>query len=120
MSTWGELKKVERVDWGSLDTWDVAECANELSAILLWVVDDERATALLVTAVPQLSLSGSELARSLNLVNVWTSTDGGQKSDSGRCLCDGCAGESGGRNNERDLWDARDTVTAGEEKSSVG
>lgn len=120
VSTWGELEEVQGVDWGGLDTWDVAESGNELLSILVWVVDDERTTALLVAAVPQLTLTSTELAGSLDLLDIGTSTDGLQESDGSGGLGDSGAGEGSGGNDEWDLWDARDTVATGEEEGGVG
>lgn len=120
VTTWGELEEVQGIDWASLDTWDVAESMNKVLAVLLWLVDDERSTALLVTAAPKLALTGAQLAGVLDLAELLTSTDGVEESDSSGGLLDGAVGESRGSDNERDLWDGRDVVTAGEEESGAG
>ena len=70
MSTWGELEEIERKDRGSLNTCDVAESARDLLAIDLGIVDNQRTTALSVAATTELTLTSTELARLLNLVNV--------------------------------------------------
>lgn len=116
VATGSELEQVQAVDGGSLDAGDVAEGGNELLAILLGLVDDQGAATLLMPPVPQLTLTGAELARSLDLLDVRAGTDGLEQSDGGRGLLDGVAGESGGRHNERDLGHGADVVTAGEEE----
>ena len=75
MSTWGELEEVERKDGGRLNTCDVAESAGDLLSIDLRVVDDQRTTALTVTASTKLTLTGSELAGLLDLVKICGSTN---------------------------------------------
>lgn len=119
VTTWGELEEVESVDGAGLDTWDVAESADKFLAVLLWLVDDERSTTLLVATTPQLALAGTQLAGVLDLLELRSSTDGVEESDGSRGLLDGTT-EGRGRNDEWDLWDGGDVVTAGEEQSSAG
>lgn len=120
VSTRGELEEVQGVDWGSLDTWDVAESANQLLSVLVGVVDDERTTALPVATVPELTLTSAELLGGLDLLNVRAGTNSLQESKSSRGLGNGGVGESGGGDDERDLWDSGDLVTAGEKESGAG
>ena len=117
VATWGELEQVEREHGACLDTWDVTESKSGLLAIGLWVVDDERTTALAPSSTSHLTLTGAELSRLLDLCDVWACTN----------LCEqlhGGAGlgelEGGRGDNEWDLWDVRDAVTAGKEKRSTG
>jgi hypothetical protein len=119
VTTWSELEEVEGVDWASLNTWDVAESADDIVAVLLWLVDDQRTTALSVTTVPELSLTSPKLARVLDLLNVWASTDRLEESDGGRGLPQGTTSDSGRGNDERDFWDLADAVAASEEESSA-
>jgi hypothetical protein len=69
VTTRGELEEVEGVDVAALDTGDVAEGLEELLAVLGRVVDDQGAATLDVATVPQLTLTGAELAA---LVRVLT------------------------------------------------
>ena len=120
VATWCELEKVQGVDWAGLDTWNVAESADELLSILLWLVDDERATALLVAAVPQLTLASAELARVLDLLNLGGGTDGVEEVDGLGGLLQGTVGEGGAGDDEGNLRDGTDAVATGEDKGSAG
>ena len=117
VTTRGELEEVERVDGAGLDTGDVAESKNKVLAILLGVVDDERTTALLVAATPQLTLTSADLARVLGLLDVSTGTDSLEKGNGGGGLLDGAISEGGRGDDEGNLGDGGDGVTAGKEKS---
>lgn len=117
VTTRGELEEVERVDGAGLDTGDVAESKDEVLAILLGVVDDERTTALLVAATPHLTLTGANLAGVLGLLDVGTGTDSLEKGDGSGGLLDGAISEGGRRDDEGNLGDGGDGVTTGEEKS---
>lgn len=116
MATGGELEEVERVDRRGLDTGNVAESLDELLAILIGVVDDERSTALLVAATPQLALTSTEFARVLGLLNISTGTDSLEQSNGGGSLADGGIGESGRGDDERDLRDSANVVAASHEE----
>ena len=59
MTTGRELEEVEAADVDNLDTGEVAECLDDT---IVLVVNDERATALAVTTVPELALASTELA----------------------------------------------------------
>lgn len=116
MTTRRELEKVERVDRRRLHTGDVAESLDELPAIRLGVVDNERATALAVTTVTQLTLTGTDLAGLLDLDEVGTGTDGLQQSDGSLGLGDGGTLEGLGLDNQGDFRNTGDAVTAGEQE----
>lgn len=96
VSTWCELKEIEREHGAGLNTGDVAECANQVLAVGFGVVDDERSTALAVAATSQFSFTGSELAGSLDFADVWSGTDGFEKGESCGGLGDGGSFEGGG------------------------
>merc|ERR1711988_1840038 len=120
VATRGELEQVERVDWASLDTRDVAGGRHDLLAILLRLVDDERAAALSVASAPQLTLAGANLLGELDLLEILASANGLEEVDSSRGLLHGSAGECGRRDDERDLRHSAHTVAAGHQESSRG
>lgn len=120
VTTWCKLEEVECVDWAGLDTGNIAESLDEVLAILLWLVDDERSTTLGVAAVPQLTLTSTELAGSLDLGELWASTNSLEESDSGGGLLDSDTSECGRGDDERDLGDVGDAVTTGEEEGGAG
>lgn len=120
VSTRGELEEVEGVDVAGLDTGNVAESLEELLTVLGGVVDDEGTTALDVAAVPQLTLTGAELAGVLDLLNIGGGTDGLEKVDGLGGLLQGTVGEGGAGDDEGNLRDGADAVAAGEEKGSAG
>ena len=113
VATRGELEEVERVDGAGLDTGDVAESKDKILAILLGVVDNERTTALSVAATPHLALTSADLAGVTSLQDILASADCLEKGNSLLCLLDGKA--SGG-DNEGDLGDGADRVTAGQKE----
>lgn len=120
MTTGGELQQVQGVDGGGLDTGDVAESLDELLAVDLGVVDDERPAALAVAAATELALTGAELLGALDLLQVGAGTDGLQQTESGGGLGGGSALEGGGVDDERNLRDGRDLVTTGEQERGDG
>ncbi len=75
MTTGCELQEVEREHGRSFNAGDVAESADELFAIFVWVIDDQWAASLAVASTSKLSLPGTKFARSVDLVNVWACTD---------------------------------------------
>lgn len=87
-----ELEQVEREDGARLDAGDVAAGLDDLAAVLLRAVDDERPAALLVSAPSQLTLAGPDLARLARLVDVGTGAERAEKSEGGRGLNDGTTG----------------------------
>lgn len=120
VTTGGELEEVEGVDGGCLDTGDVAEGLDELLAVGLGVVDDERTTALAETTATHLTLTGTGLLGLLDLDEVRAGTDGLEEGNGGLGLGDTGALEGLGLNDEGDFGDAGDTVTAGEQKRRNG
>lgn len=116
VSTRSELQKVEREDGAGLDTRDVAESLEELLAIDIWVVDDQRSTALASAAVSQFTLSGTDLARLLDFDEIWASTNSLQESNGGLGLGERVTLESLGLNDQRNLGDVGDAVAAGKEE----
>lgn len=62
VTAWCKLEKVERENGGGLDAGDVAESADELFPIFVWVVDDQRSTSLAVTAASEFSFAGAKFA----------------------------------------------------------
>jgi hypothetical protein len=120
VSTRCELEEVQCEDRAGLNTGNVAESTDELVAINLWVVDDQRTTALAVTASTELTLTSAELAGSLDLVNICGSTNGLEETESSGCACNGGAGEDLGFDDERDFWDGCDLVTTGHQESWDG
>jgi hypothetical protein len=120
VTTRGELEEVEGGDGAGLDTGDVAESSDELLAISLGGVDDERATSLAVAAATELALTGTELLGVLDLGDVLTSTDGLQEAESSGGLGDSSTLENSGVNDQRDLRDGVDLVTTGLEQRNSG
>lgn len=116
MSTWGELEEVQGEDGGGLDTGDVAESKGKLLSINLWVVDDQWAATLAVTAATELALSGTELAGSLDLGDLWTSTNGVEESDGSGSAGNGGTGEDLRVDDQWDLWDLGDLVSTGHQE----
>lgn len=116
VSTWGELEEVQGEDGGSLNTGNVAESKGKLLSINLWVVDDQWATTLAVTAATELTLSGAELAGSLDLGDIGTSTNGVEESDGSGSAGNGGTGENLRVDDQWDLWDGRDLVSAGHQE----
>jgi hypothetical protein len=120
VTTRGELEEVEGVDGGGLNTGDVAEGLDELLAVGLGVVDDERTTALAETTATHLTLTGAGLARLLDLDEVRAGTDSLEEGNGGLGLGDSGALEGLGLNDEGDFGNVGDTVTASEQKRRNG
>lgn len=120
VTTRGQLQQVQGVDGGGLHTGNVAETLDELLAIHLGVVDDEGTAALAVAAATELALAGAELLGALDLLQIGTGTDGLEETESSGGLGEGGAVKSSRIDNERDLGDGHDLVTAGEEQGGNG
>lgn len=120
VTTRGELEEVEGVDVAALNTGDVAEGSDKLLAVLGGLVNDEGTAALDVAAVPQLTLTGAELAGVLDLLDIGGGTDSLEEVDSLGSLLQGTVGEGGAGDDEGNLRDGTDTVATGEEKGSAG
>jgi hypothetical protein len=118
VTTRGELEEVEGGDGGGLDTGDVAESGDELLAVGLGIVDDERATSLAVATATELALASSELLGLLDLLDIGTSTDSLQEAESGRGLGDSGTLEEGGVDNQGNLRDGADLVATGLEQGN--
>jgi len=110
VSSGGELEDVEALNGAKLDTGNVAESLDDT---LILVVDDERTTSLGVATVAELADTSTDLARVGDLGNVVESVDGLEESDSLLGLGQALGGVS---NNEGDLLELLDTVTAGEDE----
>lgn len=120
VTTGSQLQQVQGVDGAGLDTGDVAEALDKLLAVDLGVVDDKRAAAVAVAATSELALTGSELLGALDLLQLGTSTDSLQETDSSRSLGDSGTIEGGGVDDERDLGDGHDLVATGKEERRDG
>jgi hypothetical protein len=120
VTTGGELEEVEGEDGGGLNTGDVAESTNKLLAVGLGVVDDERTAALAEAAASQLTLTGTNLAGLRDLDELGTSTESLEESDSSLGLGDSGILKGLGVNDEGNLGDVGDAVTAGEEERGDG
>lgn len=120
VTTGGELEEVEGEDGGGLNTGDVAEGTDELLAINLGVVDNQRTAALAEAAVPQLTLTGTHLAGLLDLDKVGTGTDGLEEGNGGLGLGNSGVLEGLGVNDQRDLRNVGNAVTASEQKRRNG
>jgi len=79
MTTGSELEEVEAVDRGGLDTRQVAERLGDAGVL---TKDNERATALAVTTVPELALASTKLARVGCLLNTGVRAKSLQSGDS--------------------------------------
>lgn len=115
VATGGELEEVEGEDGRGLDTGDVAEGLDEVLAVGLGVVDNEGSAALAEATVTELTLTGAHLAGLLDLDEIGSGTDSLEEGDGGLGLVQGL--NSLGLNDEGNLGDVGDTVTAGEEQS---
>ena len=113
MTTRGELEQVQAVDGRGLDTGDIAETLDELLAIDLGVVDDQRTAALAVATTTELTLSGAELLGALDLLQVGASTNSLQQSEGSSSLGICGAVEGSGVDYQRNLGDGRDLVATG-------
>lgn len=118
--TGSELEEVEGVDGAGLNTGDVAESTDELLAVGLGVVDDKGSAALAEAAVTELTLTGAHLLGLLDLGEVGAGTEGLEEGNGGLGLGQGSTLEGLGVNDEGNLGDVGDTVTAGEEQSGDG
>lgn len=116
VTTRGELEEVQGVDIGCLNTGQVAETLDELSAVNLGVVDDQRTTTLAVATASELTLTGTELLGALGLQDILAGTDGSQDLESSGGLGSGRALEDGGVDDQGNLGNFRDGVTTSEEE----
>ncbi len=119
VTTGGELEEVQGENRGGLNTGDVAESLDELLAVDLGVVDNQRTAALAEAAVTQLTLTSTELAGLLDLDEVITSTKGLEEGNGGLGLGESRA-EGLGLDNEGNLGDLGDAVATGEQEGGDG
>ena len=108
--TRSELQEVETPDIDEFNTWKVAE---GLDNTVILVVDDERTTALAVTAVPELALACAELARVRDLDDIGVGLKLLEESDRLLRLLEAL---DGGVNNKRDLGNLLDAVSPGKDE----
>jgi hypothetical protein len=120
VTTRGELEEVQGVDVAGLATGQVAETLDQLSAINSRVVDDQRTTALTVSATSQLTLTGTQLDRLLGLLNVGTSAGSSQDGESSAGLDSSGTLKDGRVDDQGNLGDAGDLVTTGEQQGGNG
>lgn len=116
----GELEQVEGGDGGGLDAGDVAEAGDEVLAVSLGGVDDEGTATLAVAAATELALAGAELLGALDLLQVGAGTDSLEQGDGGSGLGDSVGGDELRVDDEGNLRDAHDLVTAGEQERGDG
>lgn len=114
VSTGGELEEVQSPDVDELDTRDVAESLDDT---VVFVVDNERSTALAVTAVAELALASTELAGVRDLDDIGVRAEGFEESDSLLGLGEAL---NSGVDDEGDLLDLLDAVTTSENKRREG
>lgn len=108
-----EEEEVETVDVDELDSGDVSERLNHWG---LLVVDDQGASSLDVSSVSELTLSASDLAGILGLLDIGESVKSLEDLDGLRGLLnveDGFVAED-----EWDLWDLFDSVSSGQDQRS--
>lgn len=120
VTTRGQLEEVQGVDRAGLNTGQVAGSRNELLAINLGVVDDQRTTALAVAATSELTLTGTELLGLLSLLDVGSGTDSPQDGQSGAGLGGSSVLENSRVDNEGDFGDRRDLVATGKQQRGNG
>ena len=116
VTTGGQLEKVQGVDRAGLDAGQVAGTGDELLAIDLGVVDDQRATALTVTAASELALTSTELLGLPGLLDIGGGANSLQNSQSGASLSSGTVLESGRVDDKGNLGDGGDLVATGEQQ----
>jgi hypothetical protein len=120
VTTRGKLEKVEGRDGGGLNTGDVAETLDELLAVNLGVVDNQRTTALAVAAATELALTGTELLGALDLLEIGTGANGLEEGEGGSSASDRAALNESRVDDQGNLRDAHDLVTTGKQKRGGG
>lgn len=118
VTTRGELEEVEGGDGAGLDTGDVAESSDELLAVNLGVVNDQRATALAVAAATELTLTSTELLGLLGLLDIGTGTNSLQEAEGSSGLGNGSSLKGGRVDDQGNLGDVVDLVATGEEQGN--
>lgn len=120
VTTGGELEEVEGLDGAGLNTGNVAEGTDELLAVGLGVVDDKGTAALAEAAVTELTLTGAHLLGLLDLGEFGAGTEGLEEGNGSLGLGQGSTLEGLRVNDQGNLGDVGDTVTAGEKQSGDG
>jgi len=120
VTTRGELEKVEGRDGRGLNTGDVAEALDELLAIDLRVVDNQRATALAVAAATELALTGTELLGALDLLEIGTGANGLEEGEGGSSAGDGATLNESRVDNQGNLRDGHDLVATSKQERGGG
>jgi len=110
VATGSKLEEVESPDVGELNTGQVPESFDDAE---VFAVDDQGTAALTVPSVPELSLTGAELAGVGDLDDIGVSVDSLQEGDS---LFGLLVGLDAGRDDKRNLGDLLDAVTAGKDE----
>lgn len=110
VTTGSELKEVQAVHIGDLNTRQVAECLGDA---LVLAVHDKRTTTLAVATVPHLALTSTKLPRIRDLDNISVCTESLKQRNGFLSLGD-LLGIS--RNDERDLLDLFNAVSAREDE----
>lgn len=118
MATGCELEKVETVHRARLYAGDVAEATDEVLAVHLRVVNDQRTAALAVAATTELALTGARSLRLLDFLDLGTSANCLQEAQSGRCLGERSTRERLGVDNQGNFGHGGNLVTAGQEERS--
>lgn len=120
VTTGSQLEEVQGIDGAGLDTGQVASARDELLAVNLGVVDDERATALAVAATTELALTSTELLGLLSLLDVGASTNSLEDGQSGGSLGSSTVLENSRVDNKGDFGDVRDLVATGQQQRGDG
>lgn len=114
MATRSELEKVQSADIDELNTGQVAECLDDTVVL---VVDNERTTALAVSAVPEFSFTSTELAGVGDLDDISVGVEVLEESDGLLCLGVRLGGVV---DDERNFLDLLDAVTTSKDEGRKG
>ena len=110
-----ELEKVEATDVNHFNSRQIAECFDNAA---VFVVDNEGAATLAVTAIAHLSLTGAKLARVGHLYDVAIRTEGLEKSNGLLCFAEGLDSITNNKGNFLYLLDA--VATSENERGKCG
>jgi len=115
MSSRGELEEVEVMDAAELNTGNVSESTNE--SVFL-VVNDQRSPPLDVTSVPHFTLSGTNMLRVDDFLDVGVGVEGLEDGDGDPGLLD--VDEGAIFHDEGDLGDLIDSVSSSHDQRGGG
>jgi hypothetical protein len=115
MTSWSELQEGQTGNVGKVDTWNVTEGLDEGGLV---GIDNERTTSLNVTTVSHLTLTGADVARSNDTLDIGIGVDLLQELNGS--LGSGDSGEVVRTDNERDLSNVVDLVSTGHDQSWDG